>query len=317
MDHAPVLLLGYNRPDKMLQLINALSSTKPQRLLIGVDGPNSTKPADAHLVKQTQDTIGSITWPCEIRTRFRPINLGLKNAVVDSVSWAISEFGQVIILEDDAIPGPQFVPYACQMLKDYCDAPNIAHINGYNIVPPKFIQNPDVHSRLTRFPESYAWATWDRAWNSYYDSLDWAVNCPISKLIEITGSRVNAMRWRLTFRDAASGRINTWAYRWLATMWSNNWKMLAPNRNLVAYSGWTDGTHTRRKPKWSELPIKDINFTDKETSIEHVVLDAAADAWLGKKVFGESPFGLAEGVAATIAMSLLKHRPRQQKKLTL
>ena len=81
--------------------------------------------------------------------------------------------------------------------------------------------------------------------------------------------------------------------------------MLAPNRNLVAYSGWTDGTHTRRKPKWGELPIKDINFTDKETSIEHVVLDAAADAWLGKKVFGESPFGLAEGVAATIAMFVL------------
>ncbi len=89
--------------------------------------------------------------------------------------------------------------------------------------------------------------------------------------------------------------------------------MLAPNRNLVAYSGWTDGTHTRRKPKWTELPIKDIHFTDKETSIEHVMLDATADAWLGEKVFGESLFGLAEGVAATMAMSLLKHRPRQQK----
>ncbi len=317
MDNAPVLLLGYNRPDKMLQLINALSSTKPQKLLIGVDGPNSTKPADAHLVKRTQDTIGSITWPCEIQTRFRPINLGLKNAIVDSVSWAISEFGQVIVLEDDAIPGPQFIAYASQMLKDYCDAPNIAHINGYNIVPKEFIQQPDMHSRLTRFPESYAWATWERAWKSYDDSLDWAVNCPISKLIEITGSRVNAMRWRLIFRDAASGRIDTWAYRWLATMWSNNWKMLAPNRNLVAYSGWKDGTHTRRKPKWSELPINDLHFNDKEASIEHVVLDAAADAWLGEKVFGESPFGLAEGVAVTIALSLLKHLPRQQKKLTL
>lgn len=93
--------------------------------------------------------------------------------------------------------------------------------------------------------------------------------------------------------------------------------MLAPNRNLVAYSGWTDGTHTRRKPKWTELPIETICFINKDSSPEQPEQDEVADAWLGKKVFGESPFGLAEGIAATMAMSLLKYRPRQQKKLTL
>jgi hypothetical protein len=275
------------------------------------------RPNDAGLVRQTQDLVSEITWDAEIRTRFRDSNLGLRRAVVDAVTWANSEYGKVVVLEDDVRAGTQLLDFLNYNLIGHEANQKIAHINGYNLVHKEHLTNPDHASRLSIYPDSYAWATWDRAWQKYDDSLIWAQNTSVQDIKNICGSTIGALRWKQNFGDAAAERIDTWAYRWLASMWEHNWLMVSPNRNIATYAGWEGGTHTRRKPKWTELPINDIHFIDEVTTIEHVMMDAAADAWLGKKVFGESLSGLAEGVAATMAMSVLKHQPRHQKKLIL
>ena len=316
-NETPVLLLGYNRPQQMRGLIQSLAPLKPKLILLAVDGPRNNRPNDADLVLQTQELASEITWGAEIRTRFRDSNLGLRKAVVDAVTWANSEYGQVIVLEDDVRAGPQLLDFLNYNLNVHTENAKIAHINGYNLVPEEHLTNPDLAARLSIYPESYAWATWERAWQKYDDDLTWAKNASVEDIKKICGSTIGALRWKQNFADAASERIDTWAYRWLASMWEHNWLMVSPNRNIATYTGLEGGTHTRRKPKWNELPINDIHFADEETSMEHVMMDAAADAWLGKKVFGESPFGLAEGVAASIAMSLIKHRPRPPKKSIL
>ena len=313
-NETPVLLLGYNRPQQMRGLIQSLAPLKPKLILLAVDGPRNNRPNDADLVLQTQELASEITWGAEIRTRFRDSNLGLRKAVVDAVTWANSEYGQVIVLEDDVRAGPQLLDFLNYNLNVHTENAKIAHINGYNLVPEEHLTNPDLAARLSIYPESYAWATWERAWQKYDDDLTWAKNASVEDIKKICGSTIGALRWKQNFADAASERIDTWAYRWLASMWEHNWLMVSPNRNIATYTGLEGGTHTRRKPKWNELPINDIHFADEETSMEHVMMDAAADAWLGKKIFGESPFGLAEGVAATMAMSVLKPQKIQQKR---
>jgi hypothetical protein len=163
----PVLLLGFNRPQKMAQLIAALSVSKPSQVLIGVDGPRVNNAKDADLVRLTQETAELITWPSTVVTRFRNENLGLRAAVVDAVTWATSEYGKVIVIEDDCIPGPDFVPFSTNMLERFENEPRIGHINGYNLVASENLSSPGSPIRLTRYPESYAWATWERAWKNY------------------------------------------------------------------------------------------------------------------------------------------------------
>ena len=316
-NEAPVLLLGYNRPQQMRGLIQSLSPLKPKLILLAVDGPKSNRYNDADLVRQTQNLASEISWDAEIRTRFRDSNLGLRRAVVDAVTWANSEYGMVIVLEDDVRAGPHLLEFLKYNLTKYHESNKIGHVNGYNLVSEEYLTNPNCAARLSIYPESYAWATWERAWQKYDDDLTWAKNASVKEIRKICGSTIGALRWKQNFTDAASERIDTWAYRWLASMWEHNWLMVSPNRNIATYTGLEGGTHTRRKPKWTELPINDLFSTDEESSIECVMVDAAADAWLGKKVFGESPFGLAEGVAASMAMSLLKHQPRLQKKSIL
>ena len=224
----------------MRGLIHSLAPLKPKLILLAVDGPKNNRTNDVDLVRQTQDLASEITWDAEIQTRFRDSNLGLRRAVVDAVTWANSEHGRVIVLEDDVRAGPQLLEFLNHNLSEYQENTKIAHINGYNLVPIQHITHPDHSSRMSVYPESYAWATWDRAWEKYDDNLTWAKNASVQDIKKICGSTFGALRWKQNFSDAAAGRIDTWAYRWLASMWEHEYLVVSPNRNIASYEGWKE-----------------------------------------------------------------------------
>ena len=263
----------------MRGLIQSLATLKPELILLAVDGPRSNRPNDANLVRQTQELASEITWDAEIRTRFRNSNLGLRRAVVDAVTWANSDYGQVIVLEDDVRAGPQLLDFLNYNLMAHQENTRVAHINGYNLVPKEHLTLPGNASRLSIYPESYAWATWDRAWQKYDDDLTWARNASLKDIKKICGSTVGALRWKQNFSDAAAERIDTWAYRWLASMWQQNWLMVSPNRNIATYQGLQDGTHTRREVKCVEPRMEKLSM-----DFSHIEKDDQADKYIGKVI---------------------------------
>ena len=306
-DETPVLLLGYNRPEQMQGLIRSLAALKPKLILLSVDGPRMNRLKDVELVRQTQEMVNEITWDAEIRTRFRETNLGLRKAVVDSVTWANSEHGRVIVLEDDVRAGPQLLEYLNYNLVKHETQSYIAHVNGYNLVPIEHITNPNETSRMSIYPESYAWATWERAWTKYDDNMTWAKNVSISELKTICGSTVGALRWKQNFSDAAAGRIDTWAYRWLATIWENKFKVISPNQNISTYKGWENGTHTFFKVRYQEpgIGILNIDLLDSKGRI-----DELAENWLKRKVFLESTCGVVGGIVISWLLNIRKIQKR-------
>ncbi len=306
-NETPVLLLGYNRPEQMQGLIRSLAAVKPKLILLSVDGPKTNRQKDVHLVRQTQEMVNEITWDAKIRTRFRESNLGLRNAVVDSVTWANSEYGKVIVLEDDVRAGSQLLDYLNYNLVKYEIQRDIAHVNGYNLVPIECITNPNETSRMSIYPESFAWATWERAWTKYDDDMVWAKKVSISELKTICGSTVGALRWKQNFSDAAAGRIDTWAYRWLATIWENNFKVISPNQNISTYKGWENGTHTFFKVKYQEPGIGTLNLDLHDSNGR---IDELAENWLKRKVFLESARGVARGVVVSGLLNIRKIRKR-------
>jgi hypothetical protein len=307
-NETPVLLLGYNRPHQMRGLLQSLAPLKPKLILLAVDGPRKNRANDAELVRQTQELASEITWDAEVRTRFRDSNLGLRRAVVDAVTWANSEYGRVIVLEDDVRAGPQLIEFLNHNLSAYKENTKIAHINGYNLVPKEHLAYPNDASRLSIYPESYAWATWDRAWQKYDDNLTWAENASIQDIKKICGSTIGALRWKQNFGDAAAERIDTWAYRWLASMWEHEWLMVSPNRNIAIYEGSEQGTHTRTKKRRIEPTIVQLVIT--ETVSVQSSADLTADKYLSGKIFSETLFGLVVGVITTLVLHLLR-RGRQ------
>ena len=288
----------------MRGLIQSLAAVKPKLILLSVDGPKINRMKDVELVHQTQELVNEITWKAEVHTRFRESNLGLRKAVVDAVTWANSQFGRAIVLEDDVRAGSQLLEFLEYNLFKYEMNSEVAHINGYNLVPRDHLTNPGESSRLSIYPESYAWATWERAWKKYDDDLTWARNASIKDIRKVCGSTVGAMRWKQNFSDAESERIDTWAYRWLASIWEHNLLVIAPNRNIARYEGWSGGTHTRFKPKWTEPAVEQIVVG--KGLLDNQKRDVIADKWQARVVFHESIFGLIMGVLVSVVLRLIK-----------
>ena len=304
MRQTPVLILAYNRADNVRGLIELLRQYRPATVMVVVDGPKPGNTADEERVQAVRDAVSTIDWTESLQTRFRPVNVGLRRSVADAVTWATSEYGQVIVIEDDVRPGPAFIPYLEAMLERYRDDERIMHVSGYNVVPPSELAGGPTDSRLTIYPESAAWATWDRAWAHYDDQLAWASRASSRELTEKTGRFTAGLRWRQNFDDAAAGRISSWAYRWLASMWAVGGLTLSPNVNLIEYVGHEDGTHTLMKPAWKDLPVYTGPVAPLlEPSPE---LDPTADAWVNRVVFSGTPFGVVRGVAITAALATRK-----------
>lgn len=311
MRGTPLVLIAYNRPDKIRRLIERLEQIEPTRIIFAVDGPRIGDPNDAEKVSQVQSMVELFRWPVQLETRFRDANLGLKDAVIDAVSFAISKYGQAIVLEEDTLPSENWIPFAEHMLLKFRNDLRIEHISGYNLVPERFQSSSGRGSRLSRYPESFAWATWERAWSKFDGTLDWGMNASIDELSSIVGSRLGALRWKQNFGDAHAGRISSWAYRWISSMWSRNSYVLSPNQNLVTYTGYDEGTHALMKAPWDELELFEGGF---EKCIEgNPSFDKQADEWVAKHVFAETAFGVMRGVAISVALQARKEfRQRRQ-----
>jgi len=193
------------------------------------------------------------------------------------------------------------------MLEKFAENERIGHVNGYNVVPAEQLSQPTSNIRRSRYIESFAWGTWERSWNLFDDNLTWGKNCSFNELKDIVGTYAGAARWKINFNDAQNGRISSWAYRWLASLWEHDMFAISPNINLVNYRGHDDGTHVLRQPRWDDLAVTDFPELLKESSDPKY--DHVSDRWLGKNVFAESALGVLDGLATSLALEIRqKHR---------
>lgn len=288
----------------MKKLIDSLRPHQPQKILVGIDGPRKNNSQDKAKIDQVLLEVKKIDWTTDIELRIRDENLGLRFAVADAVSWAVKKYGEIIVVEDDVVVGPGFLGFMSEMLDKFKDNEKIGHISGYNLVPEEVLTSPNEQIRLSLIPESYAWATWERAWEKYDPTLSWAKSQTIFDLKRRLGSLLSAIVWKINFFDAQHESINTWAYRWISTLWANELLCISPNRNLITYTGGDSGTHTRLRASWSELEVSKFGHIESSFLPE---IDVAADRWLQKKIFKASKTGLPLRIAASVALFILRY----------
>ncbi len=304
----PVVLVAYNRPDKFGLLLSALRSQGVEDIIVCLDGPKPSLPEDARRVNEVHRLATEINWTNRLEVRTNDSNVGLRENVVSSVNYATQKYGRAIVIEDDVIPGPLMIPFLTSMLNQHEGDRTIEHVSGFNLVPPEHHAISGLGPRLSRYPESYAWATWERAWTGYDHGLTWALNATMSDIQKIVGTRMGALRWKQNFLDAASGRISTWAYRWISSMWSRDSFTISPGANLAQYGGHNDGTHTFLRPKWEHVPIYEGEISPLLTGFPE--FDSLADRWLAQTVFDENAFGVSRGVGISAVLELRKHWSR-------
>lgn len=278
---APVLFVVFNRPDKTAVVFDAIRRARPSQLFIACDGPREEKPAERELVDNVKSVVADVDWDCEVRHLYRENNQGCKRAVSGAITWFFEHVDQGIILEDDCLPSESFFSYCSELLDVYKHDNRIWHISGCVVMP---ISKSTASYHFSVNPGIWGWATWRDRW-SHYDSTLKAFedNRAFRKIAPKT---VSVSYWKSLFSEVKLGRIDTWDYQWIYTMWAQGGMAITPNTNLIKNIGFdASATHTRNaESELADLASGEIYRISHPASI---IQDYSADRALMKKYFSK------------------------------
>lgn len=288
-DCAPILLIGFNRPDRLLAQVERLRSVKPRKLFIAVDGPREGVDGEDALVGKTRSAAAHVDWPCELHTRFLDANHGCRLAPPEAISWMFDHVDSGIILEDDCVPDVAFFRYASEMLLRYKDAASVAMVSGNNAYG--FHSNRRDSYHFSRHVNIWGWATWKRAWD-LYDVTMKRYEKFVDEILRDRHLGKYDRYWRKYLTNLIA-RQDTWDIQWCVTVKANNLLCVVPRTNLVANIGHVSGaTHT------SGYTYDAHSFLNKGTvqfplvHPEAILADEKADRLHGNRHAGYFPRGL-------------------------
>lgn len=306
MTQAPILLIAFNRPDRLLRLIESLRPHTPEKIRVAIDGPRSSVPSDNEAIEATALAVQAIDWTDDVVVHRHSRNLGITEAIPWAVSWVLGEFTEAIIIEDDVTVGPQFLEFADLALELWADDPATFGISGYNIVPEDHLVYRDLPARYSQIVHSYAWATWRRAWSQFDPEMRWFSEQSVNSLKDHLGTYTAAIRWRQYAAHVRRQRVTTWDYQWAMSIWSRGGRIVMPNRNLIEYHGFTGGTHTTRGRSWAELPVCEVDLPRLHELAVSDSRDVAADLFVQRHGHRATAIGVALGYLEGPAMSALR-----------
>lgn len=234
------MLIHFNRPDSTRRQIEALRKVAPTRVWLLCDGPRAHKEGEAEKVAEVRALLDDLPWPCEAKKLYRDENLGCFRSVSGGISWFLEDCGAGIIVEDDVIPDPSFFPFCSELLERYKNHSDVFAISGHHRKAKALDLQEDYG--FSNYFECWGWATWKRAWDQFDPEMQawrqkslWKDVCR-----RVLRNPRAAFYWKLMFGRVADGRRDSWAYRFLLTIWKQNAKAVISRKNLTENIGFTE-----------------------------------------------------------------------------
>lgn len=165
----PILMVTFKRPDETREVIRKIREAAPERLFVFVDAARN--PQEVDLVSQVVDVVRKeVSWECDLQVLQNDVNRGMTNAFKQAIDWFFSHVSEGVVLEDDCVPGDDFLPYCGELLDRYREDPRVLAIMGDNAAVGKILGK----SSYAFVPDFsvWGWATWKRAWDHYDHDLE-------------------------------------------------------------------------------------------------------------------------------------------------
>lgn len=251
MSYAPIVLFVYNRPDHTRQTLEALSANalaSQSDLYVFADGPKENSTLETlKKIRQTREIARSKQWCKTVNIIESDKNKGLAASIISGVTEIVNKYGKVIVLEDDIVTGKYFLEYMNTALDKYENEKAVWHITGWrdpvkNAVEGKSYFYPTM--------DCWSWATWADRWKYFKKDVAYYQKVFTDEMkfrFNIEGSEPG--NWS-QIEQNASGKINTWAIFWYASLFLKNGLCLAPTKSLVRNIGLDNsGVHCGESPK--------------------------------------------------------------------
>lgn len=246
MTAAPALVFTYNRlakTERTLYALNENDLAADTDLFIFCDQADPAKPGDEFAVKKVRDFLSDFAE----YSRFRSVKIifarqhrGLAASVISGVSEVISQYGKVIVTEDDLVSHCNYLTYMNECLERYQSDERIWSISGYSY-PLEGNRDTDC-VYFTYRGSSWGWGTWKDRWETVdwemkdYSGLPW--NLKRMKSLNLAGRDLYMM-----LRNQKKGVIDSWAVRWVFEQTRNQMLTVYPAHSFL-YNIGLDGSGT-------------------------------------------------------------------------
>ena len=230
---APILIIAFNRPDLLREQIRNIAAARPTQVFLAVDGARN--PEEEKLCSETRAAVGTIDWPCEVKTYFRDENRGCRNAPPEAISWFFSEVESGIVLEDDCHPALSFIRFASELLERYKDDSRIGAITAFNRYN---LQTDTLCSyHFSKEFNVWAWATWKRVWKDYDVTMMRYVDGIENTIARHTRNRRMRNFWSKSIAAVLDGTCNTWDTQFSVMFVTKGYLSVLPRERLASNVG--------------------------------------------------------------------------------
>lgn len=242
---APIALFVYNRPDHTRRTIGYLQKNllaEDSRLFIFSDGAKTE--ADQAKVNEVRTLIKQTDGFKTVKILESAANLGLANSIIFGVNQLVQEYGKVIVFEDDLLSSPFTLRYFNDALQRYANQEKVMHIGAY-MYPLTDKNLPQTF--FYRAATSWGWATWNRAWKNFNPDIDDLIS-KFSKPKIKQFSIEDTMNFWKQMQEFKSGKNDSWAIRWYASIFLAGGLTLNPFKSLIHNIGHDgSGVHSNKE----------------------------------------------------------------------
>ena len=248
MTATSILLITFNRPHYTRRVLEAIMAAQPRDLYVFQDGVREGNEDDLRKCAEVRQVVGDMTDGSNVRlhTLYSEKNLGCGPGPMTAINWLFSENERGIILEDDAVPHPDFFPYCEDLLERYKDDADVRVIASMNADTRPWGDGSYYFGMANR--NLCAWATWKRAWKDFDIRVENVSRHALRQALRRYGcGALEREYWcdRLdeVHKDLCGGK--SWDMQFGMSIWVNHGKEIIPNVNLTSNIGTVDdATHS-------------------------------------------------------------------------
>ncbi len=259
----PILVIGFNRPDKILTLLNVLSELGVENLYVSIDGPRNDH--DRENCNLALQYIHAFREKFNLRLMWRESNLGCCLGVVSAIDWFFSSAVNGIILEDDCVPSIDTLTYFQDKLLSNASAqnPKIGMFSAHN----PFMHWPN--STESNYFLIGAWATHATVWHKVRTDFFQFTTPQLLKNKKRGRKFSESLFWWANSNNARLGVVDTWDGIFSDRMWRLQFRSLVPQQNLIKNTGFgPEATHTKNPEETGFVDLKTYSRSDFDENLK-------------------------------------------------
>lgn len=235
----PVLVIGFNRPDMIVNLLERLYELGVANLFVSLDGPRSS--AESLICEETLALVKTFRHRFNLSVISRDYNLGCNLGVVSALDWFFEQNDRGIVLEDDCYPEKAMLEILDKKLDLVRDARHgIGMITAHN----PFTTWPT--NVLSRYALIHGWATTSEIWLQVRRDFFKITLPQLVARKRLSRSLAESIFWWANSNRARLGGVDTWDGIFADRMWRLGYLTFVPEQNLIVNFGFDErATHTK------------------------------------------------------------------------